>query len=339
MPRYKPSDLAATPQPIGWQQTIQDRLRTKKQVLPLISHALSNELVLAGDRALIAAYGKYCGYPLDTQSVPQMAQFKSIVEGHGRDRQAVCDDYINFVKNRLCDIAEADHVSAASLQAIEAQFDALSFAGLCEQLHYPRFDGGAEDPLLLLTEFDLPIYLTTSYHGFIEAALQRKGKRPRSDYPRWHRDLERYPSAFTDNYEPTAANFANEPLVYHLLGYDEVPSSLVLTEDDHLKFIVACSTDIGKNTDRIHGRMRDALSDSSLLVLGYSLASWEFRALFWSAIVHRSQSLTSMITVQLVPSAQEKHYVNSYLDLFEFKTVWDSVQAYVQTLYAAVSDG
>ena len=225
------------------------------------------------------------------------------------------------------------------MQAIEAQFDALGFGGLCQQLGYPRFAGGAADPMLLLSEFDLPIYLTTSYHGFIEAALQRKGKHPRSDYPRWHRDLERYPSAFDSNYEPTTPNFVNEPLVYHLLSYDEVPSSLVLTEDDHLKFMVACSTDIGKNTDRVHGRMRDALSDSSLLVLGYSLASWEFRALFWGAIVHRSQSLTSMITLQLEPSPQEKKYVDSYLDLFEFKTVWSKVEDYVQALYQAVSGG
>jgi hypothetical protein len=339
MPRYKPSEVAATPQPTGWQQTITDRLRTKKQVLPLISQALCNDLVLGGDSALSTAYGKYGGYPLDAQSLAQMAQFKSIVEGHGRDRQAICDDYINFVKNRLYDIAEAEQVNAELLQAIEAQFDTLSFAGFCQQLGYPRFDGGDDDPLLLLSEFDLPIYFTTSYHGFIEAALRRKGKQPRSDYPRWHRDLERYPTVFTGNYEPTDLTCVNEPVVYHLLGYDEVPSSMVLTEDDHLKFMVACSTDIGRNTDRVHGRMRDALSDSSLLVLGYSLASWEFRALFWSSIVHRSQSLTSVIAVQLAPSEQEKKYVDSYLDLFEFKTFWGSTLHYVQQLYQAVSGG
>jgi len=339
MPRVKISEMALPSQAEGWAQAIINRLRNKRAVLPLISNAMCNDLVLSGHSALEEAYMHYAGYPLAARTLPQMAQFKSIMEKYGSDRQAICDDYLNFAKNRLCDLAEQANVRPDLLEEVNAQFDTLTFDQFCTQLGYPRFDPDAPDPLLLLAALDLPIYITTSYHGFVEAALRRAGKNPRTDFPRWHRDLERYPSAFTGDYEPTDPKYKGEPLVYHLLGSEVAPASLVLTEDDHLRFMVACSTDIGKATDRVQSRIRDALSASSLLVLGYSLSSWEFRALFWGAIVHRSQSLTSVISLQLEPSPVERSYLDSYLDLYDFKTYWGTVQEYTQTLYQVVSSG
>jgi hypothetical protein len=113
----------------------------------------------------------------------------------------------------------------------------------------------------------------------------------------------------------------------------------VLTEDDTLTFLVACAQNFGKNTDPVHGRVRQALSDSSLLLLGYELQGWDFRSLFWGLIVQRTRALTSVISIQLEPSQVEKLYLQKYLDGYDFKVSWGSVQDCLTTLSKAVSDG
>lgn len=58
------------------------------------------------------------------------------------------------------------------LEEVEEQFDALTFATFCGQLGYPHFEGGRNHPLLILADFELSIYITTSYHDFLEEALR-----------------------------------------------------------------------------------------------------------------------------------------------------------------------
>ena len=187
-------------------------------------------------------------------------------------------------------------------------------------------------PLLLLASLELPIYITTGYHEFIEAALRRAGKAPVTDFARWHQAIEEQPSAFQGNYEPSR----QAPLVYHLYGIDTVPDSLVLTEDDYLTFLVAASQNFGKTTDPIHVRVRQALSDSSLFLFGYDLQSWEFRALFWGALVQRTRSLSSVVGIQLEPSEIEKQYLQKYLGVHQFQVAWGNVASTVQQLSEAV---
>jgi hypothetical protein len=52
---------------------------------------------------------------------------------------------------------------------------------------------------------------------------------------------------FDENHRPSPT----EPLVYHLHGFDQVPPSLVLSEDDYLEFLVAIPRDKGRNIDII----------------------------------------------------------------------------------------
>ena len=158
------------------------------------------------------------------------------------------------------------------------------------------------------------------------------------DSCRWHKNIEigeRYPSVFDGRYEPSK----QEPLVYHLHGLDRYQDSMVLTEDDHLTFLVACAQNLGKNTDPVHSRLRQALSDSSLLLLGYELQGWDFRSLFWGLIVQRTRSLTSVVSIQLEPSEVERKYLEKYLAGYDFKVAWAGFQEYVIDLFKAVSNG
>ena len=144
-------------------------------------------------------------------------------------------------------MAEKAGAQASARKEVEDQFDELSFAQFCDKFAYPAFDN-PDDPFLLLASLDLPIYITTDFHDFLEMALRKAGKRPRSDLCRWRSELKGIPSAFDEPF-PDGRPYDPDPetpLVYHLFGRDEDPASLVLTEDDHLEFLAATYQDFGR---------------------------------------------------------------------------------------------
>ena len=124
------------------------------------------------------------------------------------------------------------------------------------------------------------------------------------------------------------------PLVFHLYGIDEIPASLVLTEDDYLKFLVSATAAIGSSTDPVPGRIRQAMSDSSLLLLGYQLHAWDLRALFWGLVVPRTQKLAGAVTIQLEPGELEKRYLQRYMQEHQFDVFWGDAQVALGEIFA-----
>lgn len=327
MPRVKTAGVL-TPQPATWEQTITDRIQSG-QLVPIVSGAACYDLMLGGQEALLDAYTQYGGIQVERRSLPYMTQVRRILDERISDERKLREDYVNFVKNRLYDLAEAAAVDPDVLAAVAEQFDYLSFLKFCNELDYPRFDQDTHHPLLVLAALPLPIYITTDYHGFLEMALRYAGKTPCTELCRWHNDLRDLPSALADGFEPTAQT----PLVYHLHGFDEYPDSLVLAEDDFLKFLVACTQNVGRDTDPIPKRIRRAMSDSSLMLLGYGLSNWDFRSLFWGLIEPRTRRLTSVLSIQLEPSDLEERYYQKYFARYDFNVFWGSMPAYMQKLY------
>jgi hypothetical protein len=129
------------------------------------------------------------------------------------------------------------------------------------------------DPYMILASLRLPIYVTTSWNGLLEDAIRDSGREPVVRHFDWHR--QRYTEE--DLPEPTRDN----PLVYHLFGTLTDPASLVVTEDHYLAWLTAWIKRVDKNAS-IPGCVARALTDSSLLFLGYRLDDWEFRVLFQS---------------------------------------------------------
>jgi hypothetical protein len=331
MPRIK-IDQVDRKEGVSWQQTIVDRIKAGK-VVPLISRVTDDDWVLGGHADLAAAYAKYAQYPLAGHfTLAQVAQFRAVTDQTISDAWALKTDYINFIKNRLFDLVEADGALAEILAEVEEQFDDITFSTFAERLGYPRFEQQQVDPLLVLAEFPLPVYLTTSYHNFIEVALKRAGKEPRTEICRWHKGLEGIPSVFEGDYQPTK----EAPLVYHLHGFDTYPESLVLTENDYLEFLVAIAQDLGRGTDPIPKRVRQAMADSSLILLGYSLQSWEFKVLFWGVIKPRPLQHTS-VSIQLVPNEDERKFLQEYLRREgKFEVYWGEIDQYIRELHEAL---
>ena len=123
-----------------------------------------------------------------------------------------------------------------------------------------------------LAELDLPLYVTTNFDNLMVEALRAQGKQPIREVCRWNDALDGLPSAFDDpSYRPTPET----PLVYHLFGSDEEPDSLVVTEDQHLDFLVRISAE----PERIPAPIWATLSNTSLMFLGFRQNDLGFRVI------------------------------------------------------------
>jgi hypothetical protein len=145
------------------------------------------------------------------------------------------------------------------------------------------------EPHRVLASLPLPVYITTNYDRVLEDALAdvelRPGVRkdPRFDLCRWNEevDWERpVPGRAEPGYEPTP----QQPLVYHLFGrLDFDPYSVVLTEDDYFSYLIGVSrTAQGQGAAPIPPNVRKALTNTSLMFLGFQMDEWAFRVLFTS---------------------------------------------------------
>jgi hypothetical protein len=312
------------------------QLIQRGNLLPVIAGEALEDLVFGGHDRLVASYAVHVRYPMpDPGKLHKVAKYQSLTTGW-KDRK-LKEDYLDQVARYLLEVAKQGGADAERLDEALAEASDLTVSQFARRLGYPRLDRGTNDPLLILANLPLPIYLTTSPYTFIEEALRRAGKEPKSELCRWHSGLDSVPSVFaaavqTAIYQPSR----QEPLVYHLFGLDAYPDSLVLTEDDHLDFLTAVSQGRGKDqgVDPVHDVVKGALQSSALLLLGFSLATWAFRALYRGLIkpMPTATLYERFCCVQLAPSEQEKLYLEDYLrkDARFDRVYWEKMESFCQ---------
>jgi len=256
------------------------------------------------------------------------------------------DEYLDFLKKSLLELARRKNQQAGADQQASAEFlDALekevengdlATFEVAKRLNLFNFEQEPDDPLRILAGLPIPVYLTTSYHDFMEAALVASGRKPRSEICYWREDLEfDIPSVLDDDsdYSPSE----EEPLVFHLLGREVLPASMVLSEDDFFDFLVRVSQD----SELLPPRINQALADSVLLLLGFRPEGWDFRVLLRGIIKTKPVGRRpKSISIQLPPSVEDdkKRLPNlrSYLEEFfkgnKFDIYWGDVASFAKEL-------
>jgi hypothetical protein len=143
---------------------------------------------------------------------------------------------------------------------------------------------GHSELLRTLAAQPASVYVTASYNTFLEESLRRTGKQPVTEVCRWSESVERIPSSLEADpiYEPSVAS----PLVYHLYGLDSHPSSLVLTEEDYLTFLIQ----VRAERERVPIAVRYALAAAFDVVLGFDVQSWAFKALYHGLLTRTEHS-------------------------------------------------
>lgn len=164
----------------------------------------------------------------------------------------------------------------------------------------------------IISDLDLPFYITTNYDDLLMQALRNKRKQPQSLLCPWHNSIRELASE-TYMYAPSPAR----PAVYYLHGSAQEPGSIVITEDDYLDFIVWVTDSWRKQASDsyIAPALKRAFARNSLLFIGYSQNDWSFRVLMRSIRQTGAGLGATNIAVQLSPvdSDADPEKVSDYL--------------------------
>lgn len=295
------------------------------------------------DEELADTWADDIGYPLPERSkLARVAQYNRVISA---DPDQAKNKFLLFLKKCLLALAEDDESVCDIVQDLQAQINDKSFSEIVAELDYPRFNGQRPNPLRVLAKLRLPIYVTTGYYDFMERALQTEGaNQVRTQFCLWNMKEDRV--APEHRPDPLYKPSVEEPVVYHLYGYEQYPRSIVLSEDDHLDFLLALAQDTDTEKPLIPHYLRSALEESSLLLLGYRLQDWDFRILFRGLINvqhSRFRALERMysVAIQLDPQYQEgitdenraRQYLQSYFDGANFRVEWNSIDRFITTLW------
>jgi hypothetical protein len=311
--------------------TFRERLRTGR-VVPIVSNRAIYERMLDGYATFLANYARYIKYPQQLGKIDSLVSLVKYQKHRPREKpltdQGLKFDYLNYVKNHIYRLAKADGVDQDILDEAEAEMDRVSASEFANRLGYPRFSG-QDDPLLLMANLPFKTILTTSPLTFIEDALRRAGKKPRTEVCRWTKDLaDSIDTAIDDGYQPND----REPLVYHLLGLDRYVDSLVLSEDDYLDYLGnLCQGQGDQSADYVPALVRKVFSDD-LIVLGFNLDSWAFRVLY-AGLIKRSGKAEDrgVCEIQLPDTEEERAYLEDYVQReTKFQVFWGSLEQYAQ---------
>jgi CHAT domain/SIR2-like domain len=177
------------------------------------------------------------------------------------------------------------------------------------------------DPFRLLARLPVAVYLTATPDPLLADALRDADPRrePVVEYARWTDALKLKPRTFDED-DKSQSISRQQPLVFHLFGTLAEPDSMVLTEDDFFDYLIHVVKDT--NNTAIPSLVRAAWSKNALMLLGFDLDDWTFRALY-RAIIHepghslRLKQGTLSAAVQLTPEEDRHLRPQSALEYLE----------------------
>lgn len=190
-----------------------------------------------------------------------------------------------------------------------------------------------DEPHRLLADLPIPVYLTTNYDDFMTRALESRHRDPKREICRWNTLTRGEHSRFDDGYQPTVAN----PVVFHLHGNTTVPASIVLTEDDYFDFLV----NITRDQNVLPPRIQQALTETSVLFIGYGLADWNFRVLLQGLSRYMEKgSMRTHMAVMLPPATGDSDtqrekaqaYLASYYENIDVRVCWANAKEFCSEL-------
>lgn len=268
--------------------------------------------------------------PYERESLPQVAQYLTV------------DQDLNFPFDKLKDYLQ-EHIRSTLKEKLPAEL-LMDNSGLDELIEAAGRRLRVEnehDPHRILANLPLPLFITVNGDNLLESALSEatiegKTKKPETLLCPWNEYIEKTETIFDrdPDYTPTP----ERPLVFHLFGRWNEPDSVVLTEDNYFDFLIGTTN----NKDLIPGRVREALSDTALLFLGFQTEEWNFRVLFRTILALPSSNRRSRfahIAAQLEPEDERileplraRKYLADYFKGAAIDIYWGSPEEFLREL-------
>jgi hypothetical protein len=297
---------------------------------PIIGPGLV-EPIIGSKRETARAWSEKYNYPLEVyerESLPQVAQYLTVNQAASFPFDTLKSQLRQKLQTRYKDLLSPPQLTPrAELEEL------INVVGA------ERRKSNPSDPYKILSGLNLPIYITASQDTLLEKVLEEDGKKPRTLLCPWNEDIEK--EEYQD--EPTD----REPLVFHLYGRWQKPESVVLTEDHYFDFMIGFT----RNKPLIPEQLRQALSASSLLFLGFQPDSWDFRILFRTILAqpgNRKLAELAQVAAQLEPDDEtilDPLRARNYLEQYFFgkngkvsiEIFWGSAEEFLLQLHSAMA--
>lgn len=286
---------------------------------------------------LTRAWAQKIGYPMsDSHNLARVSQYYQVK----KDSSSVAkEDYLGFLNSYLLDLNTDKSQFQGTIKRLRPDVRSLPFAEILNQLGYSKLPVN-EDPLQLLAKVQFPIYVTTCYHDFLERALIEAGRAPKTQLVFWEEGVEYDDLEDEHRPDPLFRPSAAEPIVYHLFGLEKYPGSLVLSEDDYMKFLVSIATDTDSQHPIVPQKLKEKISSAHLLLLGYHLRDWDFRVLFRFIMEMRKkrspETVKTGICIQIPPRQEARsllEYMQRYFNIKRFDTEWKHPKEFARELW------
>lgn len=277
---------------------------------------------------------RYPMAPFDRDALPKVAQYLSTDKGEA----VPFDEYEEIVQRTLRkNFGSELPVETANRKWVEP--DALLGA-----IGKKRRESNPMDAYRILAAIPFPIYITANPDRLLEDALEEAGRKPEVMVSPWNATLASRKTIFDlePGYEPSA----ERPLVFYLFGRWNDRGSLVLTEDEYIKYLIGFTS----NKAFVPEQVRLALSDTLLLFLGFQTDEWAFRVIFHSILAQAGSELLGQyahIAVQIEPQDErtlEPLRARRYLEKYFIKGAninlfWGRAEDYLTGLMQKWSEG
>jgi hypothetical protein len=275
-------------------------------------------------------------YPMaDGHDLARVAQYYQLGEDVIEFPSTAKKAYLKFRNSRLLEINETEKPNEVAKLNVNGPFSEIVTRLYTEAL-------GTNDPLDKLANIPFSNYITTSYHDFLERALINAQRTPITQFLCLEDGGQITTWELNDKGEivppnPTRKGTKLEPVIFHLFGVEKDPKSLIISEDDYINFLVTAVTDTDKQHPMIPLQLQTILSASYLLLLGYQLQDWEFRALFRLILHKRASSLPKPGIFMQIPRNRDMESLLKYLVRYfgprKFEVERKSPAEFAQTLW------
>ncbi len=297
---------------------------------PILGPALVETLVVAR-RDIARKWAKDYGYPLspdDYDDLPRVAQYLVTRFSPAYLQVAFNKTLRTSLEERFGIAFQPEWLNAKSwtpdilLNAIQIASDQLGEDG-----PNPFFN--------LLAQLPLPIFITTQPNDLLEGALRKAGRDPQVRLCPWNPEIVgRWRKWWQYEDIPTPES----PLVYHLFGHFALPTSLVLTEDDYLDFLIGLT----ENKDLVPSSIRGALASNALLFLGFQVDDWNFRVFFRNLMAQEGQGqrvyskhLAAQIEADensIQNPLRARNFLEKYFEGGKVSVFWGSAAEFLEAL-------
>jgi hypothetical protein len=189
-------------------------------------------------------------------------------------------DWIEFKLNKLSqylDIINDDtfHSSTIIADYINEQVDNHT----CTKF----INKNLHNPLWILADLPVPVYITTNYDTLLEKYLTNAGKTPQtivSNWMNWCNEFNGLADNESNKIDLKLINGkvipdVNNPMVFHLHGVARNPKTMVLSDDHYVNFLVSLQREPSSGEKEVNPVLPDivktAIKKDHILFLGYSL--------------------------------------------------------------------